>query len=170
MQIYFDGVGGFRFVGMRTAIVVGVRRSSGKIGWGWQMKIQNILRTHVIVMGFAAACLLAGGARAQEIDNTVWADSSNVETFPQAAAAAVANDLNAMARNSVQTDTAAVIALPSVSNEAVVTGGFAREGWVIAASITLMAPLAVLLLSKVRRVKHSVQSRAYHSKRSAALY
>jgi hypothetical protein len=133
------------------------------------MKIQNILRTHVMVMGFAAACLLAGGARSQEIDNTVWADNSNVEAFPQAAAA-VANDLNAMARNSVQTDTTAVIALPSVSNEAVVSGGFAREGWVIAASIMLMAPLAVLLLSKVRRAKQSIQTRAYHSKRSAALY
>jgi hypothetical protein len=134
------------------------------------MKIQNILRTHVAVIGFAAVCLLAGGARAQEIDNTVWADTSNVEAFPQATAAVVANDLNAIARNSVQTDTAAVIALPSVSNEAVVSGGFAREGWVIAASIMLMAPLAVLLLSKARRVKYTVQSRAHHSKRSAALY
>jgi hypothetical protein len=134
------------------------------------MKIQNILRTHVVVMGFAAACLLAGGARAQEIENTVWADSSSVEAFPQPVHVAVTNDASTVAMNSVQTDTAAVIALPSVSNEAVVSGGFAREGWVIAASIMLMAPLAVLLLAKVRRAKQSVQSRAYHNKRSAALY
>ena len=47
------------------------------------MKIQNILRAQVAVIGFAAAFLLAGGARAQEIDNTVWEDSPNVEQFPQ---------------------------------------------------------------------------------------
>jgi hypothetical protein len=34
----------------------------------------------------------------------------------------------------------------------------------------LMAPLAVLLLAKVVRAKQSVHARAYHSKRSAALY
>jgi len=132
------------------------------------MKIQNILRTHVAVIGFAAAFLLAGGARAQEIDNTIWEDSPNVERFPQPAPAAVANDLNALA--TVQTAAAAVIAQPSVTNEAIVSGGAAREGWVIGMSIMLMAPLAVVLLAKVRRAKQSVNARAHPSKRSAALY
>jgi hypothetical protein len=132
------------------------------------MKIQNILRTHVAVMGFAAACLLAGGARAQEIDNTVWEDSANVESFPQPVHVAVANDLNTV--ETVQTDAAAVIAQPSVTNEAVISGGAAREGWVIGMSIMLMAPLAALLLARVRRAKQSVNARAYHSKRSASLY
>jgi hypothetical protein len=132
------------------------------------MKIQNILRTHVAVIGFAAAFLLAGGARAQEIDNTIWEDSPNVERFPQPAPAAVANDLNALA--TVQTAAAAVIAQPSVTNEAIVSGGAAREGWVIGMSIMLMAPLAVVLLAKVRCAKQSVNARAYPSKRSAALY
>jgi hypothetical protein len=133
------------------------------------MKIQNILRTHVVVMGFAAACLVAGGMRAQEIDNTAWADSSNVEAFPQPVHVAVTSGARTVATNLVETNTAAVIALPSVSNEAVVSGGFAREGWVIAMSVVLMAPLALLLLAKVRRARQGVQSRAYHSKRSAAL-
>jgi hypothetical protein len=132
------------------------------------MKLQNILRTQVAVIGFAAAFLLAGGARAQEIDNTVWEDSPNVERFPQPAPAAVANNLNGEAANSVQTET--VIAQPNVIRDAVVSGGAAREGWLIATSIMLMAPLAVLLLAKVRRAKQSVHARAYHSKRSAALY
>ena len=133
------------------------------------MKIQNILRANVVVIGFAAAFLLAGGARAQEIDNTVWADSSNVEPFPQPAALAVANALNPVAEPSVQAETAAVIAQPSVDNESIVAGSTAKEGWVIAMSIMLMAPLGVLLLAKVRRAKQSVDARACHSKRSAAL-
>jgi hypothetical protein len=132
------------------------------------MKIQNILRTSLVVMGFAAAFLLAGGARAQEIDNAIWEDSPNVERFPQPAPSAVANDLNAVA--TVQTDTAAVIAQPGVSRQAVISGGVAAEGWVIGMSLMLMAPLAVVLLAKVRRAKQSVNARAHHSKRSAALY
>jgi hypothetical protein len=113
--------------------------------------------------------LLAGGARAQEIDNTVWEDSSNVEMFPQPAPAAVANNLNTVMANSVQTDTATVVAQSSVVQEAVVSGGTAREGWLIGMSIMLMAPLAALVLVKARRGKQNIQARAYHSKRSAAL-
>ncbi len=132
------------------------------------MKIQNILRTQVAVIGFAAAFLLAGGARAQEIDNTVWEDSSNVERFPQPAPAAVANNGNTVMANSVETD-AATVAQSSVIREAVVSGGTAREGWLIGMSIALMAPLVVLVLANVRRAKKNIHARAYHSKRSAAL-
>ena len=123
-----------------------------------------------MVMGFAAAFLLAGGSRAQEIDNTVWADSSSVEPFPQSAPAAAVNDLGNVTTNSVQTDTPTAIAQPGLTSEAVVSGGAAREGWLIGMSIMLMAPLAVVLLAKVRRAKQSVRARALHSKGSAALY
>ncbi len=136
------------------------------------MKLQNIFRTHVVVIGFAAAFLLAGGARAQEIDNTVWEDSPNVERFPQPAPAAVANDGNAVMANRSSDRHGGVVSLAesSVVREAVVSGGSAREGWLIAISTMLMAPLAVLLLARVRRAKQNIHARAYHSKRSAALY
>ena len=133
------------------------------------MKLQNIFRTHVVVIGFAAAFLLAGGARTQEIENTVWADSSTVESFPQPVHVAVTNAVNAAATDSVDADAAAVLAEPSVIKIAVVSGWPGREEWLIAMSILLMAPLAVLLLAKVRRAKQNIHGRAYHSKRSAAL-
>jgi hypothetical protein len=133
------------------------------------MKLQNIFRTHVVAIGFAAAFLLAGGARSQEIENTVWADSSNVEVFPQPVHVAVTNGVNIGATDSVDAETAAAIAEPSVIKVAAVSGWAGREGSLIAMLILLMAPLAVLLLAKVRRVKQSVNARAYHSKRSAAL-
>jgi hypothetical protein len=133
------------------------------------MKLQNILRMNIAVIGFAAAFLLSGGARAQEIENTVWEDSSNVERFPQPAPAAVANNVNTVATNSVQTDAATVIAQPMLVREVVGSGWTAREGWLIGMSIMLMTPLAVLLLAKVRRAKQNIQARAFHSKRSAAL-
>jgi hypothetical protein len=133
------------------------------------MKLQNIFRTHVVVIGFAAAFLLASGARTQEIENTVWAESSTVESFPQPVHVAVTNDVKTVATNSVDADAAAVIAEPSMIKVSVVSEWATREGWLIAMSILLMAPLALLLLAKVRRVKHNVNVRAYQSKRSAAL-
>lgn len=132
------------------------------------MKFQNIFRTHAAVIGFAAACLFAGSARTQEIDNTVWADSANVEMFPQPAIVVV-NDLNVAAVNSVLTNNAAVITQPSVDEETASSGGAGREAWLIGMSIMLMAPLGVLLVGKVRREKQSVTLREYHSKKSAAL-
>ena len=131
------------------------------------MKIQNIFRTHVVVIGFAAASVLAGGARAQEIDNTVWADT-NVESFPPPAPATFANELSAVT-NSVQANTAAVVKQSSVNNEAIVSGGATNEGWLIATSILLIAPLGLFMLAKVRRARQNVNAREYHSKRSAAL-
>src|ERR1700730_17788503 len=135
---------------------------------GWQMKIQNIFRTHVVVIGFAAAFVLAGGARAQEIDNTIGPDTSNVESFPHPVPATFANELGAVT-NSVQTNTAAVVNQTSVNKEAIVSGGATNEGWLIATSILLIAPLGLFMLAKVRRARQNVNAREYHSKRSAAL-
>jgi hypothetical protein len=150
-------------------LVVDVKRFNKMSGWGWPMKLQNILRTHVVVMGFAATVLLAGGVRTQEIDNTIWADSSNVESFPQPAPAVFANERNTVATNAAQTETASAIAQPGVTNEAVISGGTTTETWLIAMSIMLMAPLGVFVLAKVRRTKQHVDGRAYHSKDSAVL-
>jgi hypothetical protein len=130
------------------------------------MKFQNIFRTHAVVIGFAAAFLFAGSARTQEIDNTVWTDSANVETFPQPAAVVVVNDLNAAATNSVLTNN---ITQSSVDEETLGSGGAGREAWLLGMSIMLMAPLGVLVVGKVRRGKQSVNSREYRSKKSIAL-
>jgi hypothetical protein len=139
------------------------------IDGGRQMKFQNIFQTHVLVLGFASAFLLAAGARTQEIDNTVWADSSNVESFPQAGTAVVAEDLNIVSANSVYANSAAVITQPSVEEDALGSGGAAREAWLIGISMMLMAPLGVLVVAKVRRAKPNGGSREYHSKKSTAL-
>ena len=133
------------------------------------MKLQNIIRTNVVAIGFAAALSLAGGARAQEIDNTVWADSANVEAFPQPARLAVADQLNAKTADAPETGIASAIAQPAVSKEAIISGGTSSEGWLIGSSLLLMSPVAVLLLSKVRRAKHGENVRN-HNERSTALY
>lgn len=132
------------------------------------MKVQNIFRSHVVIIGFAAAFLLVGSARSQEIDNTVWADSSTVEPFPQPAPVVAANELSPVTANSLQTDAATLIARASV-NEKALSEGAGKEAWLIGMSMMLMAPLGVLVVGKVRRGKSSVNSREYHSKKSTAL-
>ena len=59
------------------------------------MKIQNILRTQLMVIGFGAALLMANVAHAQDIDNTVW-DNPNTAAATQTAPAQAqpANDLS----------------------------------------------------------------------------
>jgi hypothetical protein len=155
--------------GLSNAFAVDVKCFNKMSAWGWPMKLQNIFRTHVVVMGFAATFLLAGGARTQEIDNTVWADSSNVESFPQPTPAVFANELSTVATNAAQTETALAIAQPDVSNEAVISGGTTTETWLIAMSIMLMAPLGLFVLAKVRRTKQNVDGRAYDRKDGVAL-
>jgi hypothetical protein len=149
--------------GISGAFSICVKRSNKTNAWGWQMELKNIFRTHVIVIGFAAASLLAGNSRAQEIDNTVWPDSATVEAFPQPARTAVVNELNGVATNSAQIEAGSAIAQPVMSQEAIVSGGTAREGWLIGMSILLMSPAAMLVLSKVRRAKNGISVRAYHN-------
>ena len=156
--------------GMTDAFVMASAVRVKRFAGGWPMKLKNIFSTHAVVIGLAAACLLAGTARAQEIDNTVWPDSANVEVFPQPAHMAVVNKANSVATYPAQTEPESAIGQPIVSQEAVVSGGTAREGWLIGMSILLMSPAAVLVLSKVRRAKYSTSVRAYHDKRSTALY
>jgi len=156
--------------GTTDAFVDGVKRFEETICWGWPMKLKNIFRTHVVAIGFAAASLLAGTAPAQEIDNTVWRDSADVEVFRQPARVAVVNKSDDVATSSAQTETQSATAQPILSQEAIVFGGTVREGWLIGMSILLMSPAAVLVLSKVRRARYSTTVRAYHDKRSNALY
>ncbi len=131
--------------GMTDAFVYGVGGLSKAICWGWPMKLKNMFSTHAVVIGLAAACLLAGTARAQEIDNTVfWPDSANVEVFPPPAHMAVVNKSNKVATYPAHTEPESAIGQPTVSQETVVSRGTAREGWLIGMSILLMSPAASL--------------------------
>ncbi|MGB2626946.1 MAG: hypothetical protein WAK20_09160 [Candidatus Acidiferrum sp.] len=48
------------------------------------MKLQNLFRSHLMVIGFGAALVVANATYAQEVDNTVW-DEPNVTAITQAA-------------------------------------------------------------------------------------
>jgi len=54
------------------------------------MKFQTAVRTQLVVAVFGATLLLAGGAKAQEIVNTEFADGPNVVAMRQTSTATVA--------------------------------------------------------------------------------
>jgi hypothetical protein len=51
-------------------------KASDRLAEGWKMKMQNMIRAQVMMVGMAAALFVAGSAKAQEITNQEWPDST----------------------------------------------------------------------------------------------
>ena len=62
---------------------------------GWQMKTKNIIRIGVVAVGLGAALVMTSSVKAQEIENTAWADGPNVAAFEQPAPVAATSFSNA---------------------------------------------------------------------------
>jgi hypothetical protein len=138
------------------------------------MKLQNILRAQVVVIGFTAALLLASPSPAQEIDNTTWDDGPNAAPLAQSTPATgtpatVTNELSTAAENSPAMNTAAVITQPILAHQAVVSEWAPVESWVIASSVLFIALVTLYVLAESRRAKRGLDARANHARRSTAL-
>jgi hypothetical protein len=134
------------------------------------MKIQNILRTNLVVMGFAAAALLtAGSARAQEIENTVWADGPNVAPFAQSVSAEVVNTANAVVTDAqVATRTAAAIA-PVVADEASVAQISKPNAMLMALCLVCLALGTLYIRAQSKRIDRSSEAQSRHARTGVAL-
>jgi hypothetical protein len=113
------------------------------------MKLQNILRMQVAVMAIGAALLLAGAARAQEIDNPTFDEGPNSVPFTQASPAPAAAVHNA-ATTSPAAVAVTVATDPALKNNVVLSGVASSEGRMIAA-IALCLALAMALLRALNR-------------------
>ncbi len=103
------------------------------------MRLQNIFRMNMMVIGFGAALLLASSARAQEIENTNWDEASNSVATAQPAAAPNAIELNANAADSQAMSSAAGVSKTLVAQETFITHTTLVEGWMIASLLVCMA-------------------------------
>ena len=103
------------------------------------MKLQNIFRMNMMVIGFGAALLLASSARAQEIENTNWDEASNSVAAAQPPAAPNAIELNANAADSQAMSSAAGVSKTLVAQETFITHTTLVEGWMIASLLVCMA-------------------------------
>jgi hypothetical protein len=135
------------------------------------MKIQNILRTQAIVIGFGAALLLGNVAPAQEIVNTEFNDGPYVTSFPQPTVP-VANSTSSaptLADSDATTTPAIAVSTPVVIDQAVVSFGNSAERWLIASSLFGLAMLAVYAVAEVRRANRNLTESPSSPFRRAAL-
>jgi hypothetical protein len=107
------------------------------------MKIHDIFRMQVAVIAIGAALLLAGTARAQEIDNPSFDEGANSVPFTQPSPVPAAADLQNVAQNTpVAEAVSSVAADPALNN--------LSEGRTIAAIILCFA-LATALWRAAKR-------------------
>ena len=111
------------------------------------MKIQNILRMQVAMMGFAGMMFLASAAPAQEITNTEWPDAPGATESVQAAARPVASEGNSTAANASVSQDAAISPLPGM------------EAWMAGSLLAFAAMVGWFKRSAVRRVDQDLKSR-----------
>ncbi len=121
------------------------------------MKIQNILRTQAIVIGFGAALLLSSPAPAQEIVNTQFDDGPYVTTFAQPSPTVT----TAAAPASTVADASTVspaIAIPNpvVTDEAVVSLENSAAYGLITSAFFGLALLAVFAVGEFRRANRNL--------------
>ena len=134
------------------------------------MKLQNCFRTQLMVIGFGAALAMANATHAQEIDNTVWDDNTNVAstTQPSPAQAQSANDL------SVATD-AGALNLAAMSTTSIVARGSAVPEWMPAKDWLLVSLLVTIMLLGLysfviaRRANQILNARSSQAHRRTAL-
>ena len=80
------------------------------------MKIKNIFRMQLAVITIGAALLLAGTARAQEIDNPSFDEGANSVPFTQPSPVPAAADLQNVAQNTPVVAVSSVTAYPALNN------------------------------------------------------
>jgi hypothetical protein len=129
------------------------------------MKVRNILRMQVVVIGFGAALLLASSAPAQEIVNTEFNDGPNVASFDQPAAKNVEVGTSTDSKMAQTSGVTEVVSTPVVSNGEMVSLEHSAERWLIGASLFGLAMLAVFAGAEVRRANRNIGMRT-----SASLY
>ena len=120
------------------------------------MKIQNIFRMQVAVMAIGAALLLAGAARAQEIDNPSFDEGSSSVPFTQPSPSQASAALQNVAASSPATVAASVATDPAPKNNVVLSGMASSEGRMIAAIALCLALVTGLRRSVTRRRSSSL--------------
>jgi hypothetical protein len=127
------------------------------------MKLQKILRTQAIVIGLGAALFLAGSVKAQDIENTVWAESTIAAPSTQAATCATANNEDAATADIYAMNFASVDATPLATEASVTTQPSQwtpSEAWLLASLLVCTALVSLYALVEAKRANRNLANRA----------
>jgi len=121
------------------------------------MKFQNMIRMHAMVIGFAAALLLASSASAQEIDNPTWDGGPNTISLAQPAPAPTAGGLGSAVASSQASTSDAGIAKSLATQETVISQPTPVQSWVVASLLICFALAALYMQAETKRRKRARQ-------------
>ena len=126
------------------------------------MKIQNIIRMQVAIIGFGAALLMASAAPAQEISNSEWAESQNATESVQVAQAPATTNAQ-----TAQTPVVVANAKQAATTEAGVAQPFGGD--TLAFVLISIVGLSLYVVSEVKRISREFAPHATQVDRSASL-
>jgi hypothetical protein len=101
------------------------------------MTFQKMLRTQLIVAGFAAALMLASAAKAQEITNTEFNDGPYVAAFAQQVVAQVTPASTPVMTEPQAIEAIAVITAPVFADEETLVAASSVERWIVAGMLLI---------------------------------
>lgn len=139
------------------------------------MKIQNILRMQIVVMGFAAAMMLPSSVHAQEIDNTVWNDTQTAAPAAQPAPVQPA-PATAVDETSTATETGAITLAPMnakrvVAQESSVSQWTPDDRWMVSSLLVCIGLVIIYALAEAKRANRTInESRTARMNRSIPLF
>lgn len=138
------------------------------------MKLWDIIRTQLMVMGIGAAMMLGAALQAQEIDNTVWDDSQNTVAYTQTAPAeqAPAQPFSSTTANDSASGAISLASLgttPNVSEQSSLGQWTPSEKWITTSLIICIGLVALYALAEAKRANRNLGSRESHGSRTAIL-
>jgi len=123
------------------------------------MKYQNAFKTFAVVMGFAAISILAGSARAQEIENTRWDDGPNVVPYEQPAPSGVEDTYGTAAAAVPARESSAPVVKKIAAQQASVAEWDIAENWVFSSLLVFTAVIALYALAEAKRATRNLGAR-----------
>jgi hypothetical protein len=133
------------------------------------MRIQNIFRMQVIVIGIGAALLLVSSAHAQEVENTVWDDGPNVAPFTQLAPAQSANEIDLTSAESYAVRPGARVPDMAATQELKAFQWTPAEGWLFVSFLVCIGLVRLYSLARAKRSNRKLNVRASHFNSRAAI-
>src|SRR5271157_5083570 len=130
------------------------------------MKLQNCFRTQLMVIGLGAALAMANATHAQEIDNTVWPDDTNVAspTQPTPVQAQSANDLS-IAKDDGALNLAAMSTTSIVARGSAIPEWKPAKDWLLVSLLLTITLLGLYSFVIARRANQILNARATQSHR-----
>ncbi len=136
------------------------------------MKIRNVIRMNVIMIGIAAALFFASSGQAQEIENTAWSDGQVDAAVPQPGLTPnpATTQSNPGAPETPTLSASALVSGPNANQAAANSGWASLQLWLLASLLVGIAMAAIYALGEAKRASRDLAARLHASHPKATLF